>query len=118
MANKNTESTRYWSDIQEKAVCKKLDCIQSPNSGAGKFIKSDVKNSDANLSIECKTSMTDKDSFSIKKDWITKHKQEAYSNGFLNTAIAIRFGPEQEDYYLIDDVMMRFLVDQLIAENN
>ena len=117
MTNKNTESTRYWSDIQEKSVCKKLDCIQTSNSGAGKFDKSDVYSKDASLSIECKTSMTDKDSFSIKKEWFIKHKQEAYSTGFQNTAIAIRFGPTQEDYYIIDEAMMRFLVDKLIEDN-
>lgn len=35
--NKNTESTRYYSDKQEKSVCKLLEATQSPNSGAAKL---------------------------------------------------------------------------------
>ena len=30
------------------------------------------------LLIECKTCMTDKDSFSIKKDWIIKNREEKF----------------------------------------
>ena len=34
---KNKESTRYYSDLQEKAVCKEIGATQVINSGAGKF---------------------------------------------------------------------------------
>lgn len=35
MADK--QSTRYYSDLHEKSVCKALGAVQQSNSGAGKF---------------------------------------------------------------------------------
>ena len=35
----NKESTRYYSNLHEKSVCRALDATQTPNSGAGKWIK-------------------------------------------------------------------------------
>lgn len=68
MANKNKESTRFYSDLHEKSVCKALGAIQQSNSGAGLFKKGDVVQEDASLLVECKTTMTEKDSISIKQD--------------------------------------------------
>lgn len=65
---KNKNSTRAYSDIQEKSVCKALNATQTPNSGAGLFYKGDCVNSSASILIECKTCMKEKDSFSIKKE--------------------------------------------------
>ena len=116
--NKNTNSSRYYSDIQEKYVAKLLGGFQTTNSGSGHWTKGDVVVKDANLSLECKTSMTEKSSFSIKKDWIYKHKEEAKSNHLYNTAIAISFKPEgNENYFLIDEKLMKFLVEKLVEEN-
>ena len=58
--NKNQNSTRYFSDMQEKAVCKVLGAKQQPNSGAGHWRKGDLVINDASLLIECKTSMSEK----------------------------------------------------------
>ena len=114
---KNKNSTRYASSIQEERIAKKLNGRVNSNSGAGKFAKSDVVVDTASLSIECKTAMTPKDSFSIKKDWIEKHKQEAWSNRLANSAIAFNFDyQDAHDYYVIDDVLMRFLIDKLEEE--
>ena len=115
---KNKESTRYASSTQENRIATKLGGRICPNSGAGKFFKSDIRIDDASLSIECKTSMTPKDSFSIKKDWISKHYEEAFSNRLFNTAIAFSFYFEdKKDYYIIDDRLMAFLVEKLKEEN-
>lgn len=70
--NKNISSTRYYSDIQENYIAKKFNGRRCSNSGAGLFDKSDVIIEDASLSIECKTCTKDKNSFSIKKEWIEK----------------------------------------------
>lgn len=118
MANKNTESTRYFSDAQEKSVCRALNAQQMPNSGATAFKKGDVVQKEASLLVECKTTMTDKDSFSIKKDWIEKNKMEAYEMRLDNHCIAFNFGPNQPNYYVIDELLMKFLVEKLIEENN
>ena len=66
--NRNKESTRYYSDLQEKAVCKALGATKQPNSGAGLFRKGDCVQYQASLLCECKTCMSDKNSVSIKKE--------------------------------------------------
>lgn len=116
--NKNKDSTRYYSDAQEKQICKLLDAVQTSNSGAGKFKKGDVIQKDSSLLIECKTVMTNKESFSIKKDWIIKNKEEAFENRLDNSCIAFNFGPNEQNYFVIDEKLMEFLVSKLIEENS
>ena len=116
--NKNKNSTRYYSDIQEKQVCKLLDAYQQSNSGAGHFAKGDVVQSEASILIECKTMTSDKESISVKKEWIEKNKSEGFSKRLHNHAVAINFGPNsKENYFIINSKLMRFLVEKLIEEN-
>lgn len=116
MANKL--STRDVAAVQEKRVAKKLGGYVNSNSGAGRWDKSDVKVHDASLLIECKTTMTPKKSFSIKKEWLDKTKDESFANRLYNRAIAFNFDYEdKDDYYVIDDKLMKFLVEKLIEEN-
>lgn len=114
--NKNIESTRYYSDKQEKSVCKLLDAKQTPNSGAGKFRKGDVIQNEASLLIECKTQMADKSSFTIKQEWIDKNKEEAFSQRLSNQAIAFSFGPSSNNYFIINEKLMKYLVSKLKEE--
>lgn len=118
MATKNKEATRYYSDRHEKSICKALGAKQQSNSGAGRFRKGDVIQDEASLLIEAKTTMTDKDSFSIKKDWIIKNKEEAFSLRKSNSCICFNFGPEQENYYVISEKLMKFLVEKMVEENS
>lgn len=113
---KNKNSTRYYSDLQEKSVCKELNAYQQPNSGAGKFRKGDVLHLPTNTLIECKTCVSDKDSFSIKKEWIKKNKEEMRAQRLSYNCIAFNFGPGQENYYIIDSELMKFLLDKLEEE--
>lgn len=110
-------STRYFSNIQEKDVCKKMNATQQPNSGASRFRKGDCVNYNASLLLECKTVTKDKDSFSIKKEWIEKNKEEAFTQRVFNGCIAFNFGPNQENYFVIDEKLMKFLVEKLEEEN-
>lgn len=115
---KKKDTTRAASSAQEDNVAKVLGGTVSPNSGAGKWVKSDVQVKAASLSIECKTKMQESDSFTIKKDWLIKHKEEAFANRLSNTALAISFNPEgKENYFLINSNLMKFLVEKLIEEN-
>jgi len=114
----NKEATRYASDTQENRVVSKLGGFRTSNSGANRFRKGDIHITDASLLIECKTCMTPKDSFSIKKSWIEKNKEEAFANRLFNTAIAFNFNFEDShDFYVIDDKLMKFLVEKLKEEN-
>jgi len=114
---KNKASTRFASTTQEDRVSNKFGGRVVPNSGAGLFSKSDVIIDSASLSIECKTLQKPKDSFSIKKVWIDKHYDEAFANRLCNTALAFNFNFEDtKDYYVIDDKLMKFLVEKLKEE--
>ena len=118
MATKNKESTRFYSDQHEKSICKALNAKQQSNSGAGRFRKGDVIQNEASLLIEAKTTMTNKDSFSIKKEWILKNKEEAFALRKSSSCICFNFGPESENYYVVDEKLMKFLVEKLVEENS
>lgn len=116
--NKNKESTRYYSSKQETYISKLLGGEKTANSGAGKWSKGDVIVKEAELSIECKTTLTDKSSVSVKKEWLEKHKREAWEDRMSNSAVAISFTPEgNENYFVIDEKLMKFLVEKLKEEN-
>ena len=110
---KNDTSTRAYSDKHEKSVCKALDAKQQPNSGAGLWRKGDVVQEDASILIECKCSMSPKKSVSIKKDWIDKNKKESFFNRLSNTALCINFEPDGDNYYIIDEKLMKLLCEKL-----
>lgn len=114
--NKNKNSTRYYSNIHEESVCKALNATKQSNSGAGLFSKGDCINKEASLLIECKTLMNNKDSFSIKKDWLIKNKEEAFSQRLSNNTLAFNFGPNEENYYIINEKLMKYLVDKLKSD--
>lgn len=111
-------STREFSSKQENAVAKLLGGQVNPNSGAGKWRKGDVTIPDASLLIECKTCMQEKSSFSIKREWIKKNKEESFSNQLYNSCIAFNYGPDTPNYFVIDEKLMKFLVEKLIEENS
>lgn len=113
---KNKESTRYASSVQETRIAKKFDGRISSNSGASMFSGSDVYLEDASLCIECKTCMKPSKSFSIKKEWIEKNKDEAFRHRFDNHCIAFNFDyTDTKDYYVIDDKLMLFLIKCLAS---
>ena len=111
--NKNVNSTRYYSDLQENSVAKVLNGLKVANSGAGKFSSGDVVIKDASLLLECKTSTSEKKSFSIKREFLEKNKQEALSSRLMNGCLCFDFGPGTDRYYVIDEKMMKFLVEKL-----
>jgi hypothetical protein len=105
--------TRHFSRRQEEAVAKATGGKRTPNSGATDFGgKSDVDI--ANLfNIECKTKTSNSESISIKKEWINKNKREALFDGNPYSAIAFNFGPDSENYYIIDEYLFLELIDHL-----
>lgn len=113
MATKNQDSTRFFSQKQEASVAKALGGTVNSNSGAGLYNKSDVVVKEASLSIECKTCMKDQTSFSIKKDWLEKHRNEAFAMRLQNDCLAFNFGPNQPNYYIINESLMQQLVEYL-----
>ena len=114
---KNKEATRYFSTMQEEHVAKLIGGHRSANSGAATFSAGDVYERGASILVECKTPMTEKDSFSIKKAWLDKNKEEAFSLRLSNHALAFEFGPEQKNYFVIDEKLFAFLCEKLREEN-
>ena len=96
----NKNSTRYASSVQEKSVASAVGGKRTPNSGATDFQKGDVITTD--WLLECKTCMEKKKSFSIKKEWLEKNKQEAFATGKENHALVFDFG-DSNRYYVLDE---------------
>lgn len=114
MKDTTPKPTRYYSNIQEAKVAKILGGNVVANSGAGRFKKGDVHIESASMLCECKTVTTPKKSVSVQKEWLTKLKEEAFSNRLSNIALAISFEPEVDNvYFVIDEKLMRYLVDCL-----
>lgn len=54
--------------------------------------------------MECKTCMTQKQSFNIKKEWLDKLKQESFAMNKEFYALVFNFGIEnEENYYVLSE---------------
>lgn len=101
-------NTRSYSYQQEKRVAKKLGGRVNANSGATAFNKGDVR-TDSFL-IECKTATKEVKSVSIKKEWLTKLKEEKFAMGKEQMALGFDFG-DGNDYFIITSDLMEWLVE-------
>lgn len=118
MSTMNKDATRYYSQLQESFVANRYNGRVCPNSGAGRFDKSDVVVDEVSMDFECKTVMEEKKSFTIKKEWLDKQKEEAFRNRLYNTALVISFDPSgKNNYYVIDQKLMDILMNALREED-
>ena len=108
--------TRFYSARQEKSVAKSLGGKQVSNSGATNFNKGDVLTT--NVLIECKTCTKEQKSFTIKKDWIIKNREEAFAMGKHYSAIAIDFGNPNEQFYVVDEKIFKEWLTSLISKDD
>ena len=112
----NKNSTRYFSKKQETYIAKKLNGKRIPNSGAPDFLGGDIKTK--SFLIEAKTITKVKDSFSIKKAWLIKNKEEAFAMNRPYSALAFNFGPDEENYFVISEKLFKELVRYIEGDNN
>ena len=110
------KSTRYYSNRQEKQIAKTVGGKQTPNSGATAFSKGDIKTK--SFLIEAKTTTKHKDSFSIKLSWLLKNKEEAFAMNRPYCALGFNFGPDEENYYVIDEKLFKSLVKYMEEVSN
>lgn len=108
------KSTRYYSNRQEKQIAKSLGGKQVANSGATAFFKGDAKTEQ--FLIEAKTTTSHKESFSIKRQWLLKNKEEAFAMNKPYNALAFNFGPDEENYYIINEKLFKKLITFLEEE--
>lgn len=88
------------------------------NSGAGLFKKGDVTIESASMLIECKCQMQEKQSYSIKKEVLDKLKEEMFANRLNNNCLCFNFGPDSDNYYVISEKLMKYLIRKLNEEEN
>lgn len=109
----NKKATRYYSSRQEKKVANVIHGKQVANSGATSFNKGDVTTDD--WLIECKTKCSVAKSFSIKKEWLDKNREEMFAMGKSYSALAFDFG-DGNNYYVLDE--KTFLMLKEMLDNN
>jgi len=107
-------NTKKYSNKQEKDIAKKFNGNKQFNSGATPFHKGDVISND--FLFECKTSITNKKSYSIKQEDLEKLKKEKFSMGRLYEALVFNFGPETENYYVITEQTILDFIELLKEE--
>ena len=107
-------ATRDFSDIQEKQVAKALGGVKVSNSGATPFTKGDVIAD--KFVIECKTKMSECQTFSVSKQWIDTIERERIEMGKRACALAISFDAGKSSYYVIDERLMKRLVELINSE--
>jgi hypothetical protein len=95
---------------QEKRVAAIFNGNRTPQSGGGKWKKGDVL-SDLFL-VECKTSITEKPSYSISKKILDKADEERREMGKEFYALAFTFGTE-EDFFVINKKAMVYLLSNV-----
>lgn len=104
--------TRFYSNRQEKHIAKVVGGKQVANSGATPFCKGDVSTND--WLFEAKTKTTESQSFSIKKEWLIKNREEMFAMGKSYNALVFNFG-DDKNYYVIDErtfLQMKELLDK------
>lgn len=102
--------TRFYSKQQEKKVAKALKGKVTANSGATAFSKGDVT-TDMFL-LECKTCTEPRKSFTVKKEWFDKNREEAFAMHKDYSAVVFDFG-DGENRYIIDEYLFKQLLDYL-----
>jgi hypothetical protein len=109
-------NTRKYSKTQESRVAKNIKGKRQPNSGATRYSKGDVITDD--FCVECKTATTQKASFSIKKEWVDKLKEEAFAMNKPYWSICFNFGglENKENLYIISEQLFKQL-QNYIKEN-
>ena len=104
-------NTRHFSKKQEDKAAKTFNGRRTLNSGATKFDKGDVALD--NMLLECKTKVTPSESMTIHKQWLEKNANEALFMGKPYSALAFNFGPNQNNYYIIDEELFEILINKL-----
>ena len=95
-------TTRDYSDKQEKHIAKVTGGKVQINSGGTKFGGGDVHTN--KFLIEAKTPAKEQTSFTIKKEWITKMREQAFEQGKEESVLAFRFHPDSLiDWYVLDE---------------
>lgn len=113
--------TRYYSSKQEEHVARLLGGKTQPNSGATPFFKGDVIAK--GFVVECKTSTSVKESFSIKREWLEGVDKERMEMRQPFCALAFQFCPQDmgepfnRNWYVVDEYTFQLMLESLVKEH-
>lgn len=102
---------------QEEFVAKFLDARRTVRSGATlSGGKGDITT--PNALIECKTSMVEKDSFTVKREWLTKMQRERFEDRKEFAFLVQNFGGKgnQDNYVVMRIEDFKKLMDMYAKE--
>ncbi len=102
------------SVAQEKRIAYLLGGKVPANSGGTKFGGGDVLTD--KFLIEAKTPAAPKASFSIKKDWLCKAREQMFEQGKDHYALAFQFEPHGNNYFVINETLFLELLTRLEEE--
>ena len=105
------QPTRHYSKKQENKVASKFGGERTLNSGATPFSKGDVTTD--KILIECKTKVKPSESMTIHKEWLEKNEKEALFMGKPYSALAFNFGPNEKNYYIVDEYMFDMIREKI-----
>lgn len=93
-------SKKEASNLQEKQVAALVNGNIQIGSGGTSHGGGDVLTK--KWFFECKTVITDKNSYGVKKSVIDKMKEQMFEQKRDYSALVFRFSPESKDYFVID----------------
>lgn len=96
------------SILQEKQVADLINGQVQVASGGLSHNGGDVLTN--NWFFECKTVITPKDSYNVKKSIIDKMKEQTFEQRKDYCALAFRFSPEDKDYFVIDSDTFKYMM--------
>lgn len=102
--------TKKVSLQQEDRVAKIFCGTRTPQSGGGKWVKGDVISE--HFLVECKTTVTPKNSYSISRHILNKADAQRRDMGKPFYALAFTFG-DNEDFFVVDSKTMTTLIHAL-----
>lgn len=101
------QDTKKKSIEQEERVAKIFNGKRTPQSGGGKWQKGDVLSTF--FLVECKTTMEEKNSYSVSKKILEKADEQRREMGKDFYALAFTFGTD-ENYFVLNEKAMKFLI--------
>lgn len=101
----NRNSTRYYSERQEKKIAKSVGGKTVANSGAATFVAGDIR-TDLFL-LEAKTVTKEQKSFTIKKEWLDKNEEEAFAMNKPYSALVFDFGDGEQHYVINENLFIK-----------
>lgn len=113
MPTKNQNCTKFYSNAQEDYFSKFIGAKRVPASGGCMFHCGDVVSDD--WLFECKCPITERQSFSLKKEWFIKNERERQQLQKSYSGIVFQFAPNTTNYIVIDEKTFKLMYE--IFEN-